>query len=244
MSDTPTPMQRVRTVISAIDELPIMPSNVADRALDRYFDRRDKRAKSSARWSEIEARRHLDGREGSSLFLSEEAGLNWAEWEEQQRIERAITPEPWWLGTAKKAKHYWTLGDALGVGEWWYDRARRGWGKRDVWNMNHYLARVLSEMLGTLADEAHGWPNKKYETFEEWQDALRENAAALSEWYKGERGENDNLGDRWYEAACESERKDEAKELYEQVRIEEAARLARARKSMHWVADHFESLWD
>jgi hypothetical protein len=242
MSETPSPLQRVRTAVHAIDELPFMPSNVAGRALSRYFYRRDTRATSSARWSEIEARRHLDGREGSSLFLSEKDGLGWAAWEEQQRIERELTPEPWWLETAKRAKHYWTLGDALGVGEGWYDRARRGWGKRDAWNMSHYLARVLSEMLGTLADEAHGWPDKKYETFEEWQNALRENATALGEWYEGERGGNDDLWDRWYEAA--SERKDEAKDIVEQMHVEEAERLSRAKEAMHWVADHFESLWD
>ena len=39
-----------------------------------------------------------------------------------------------------------------------YHRMRYGWAPRDVWNLDHYLDRVLADTLDHLADSSHGTP--------------------------------------------------------------------------------------
>ncbi len=39
-----------------------------------------------------------------------------------------------------------------------YQRAKYGWAKRDCWNLDHHLLKILPEMLHYLADNCQGCP--------------------------------------------------------------------------------------
>lgn len=42
--------------------------------------------------------------------------------------------------------------------KWHWQRAFRGWGDCDVWNMNDYLIRVIPAMLRHLKNKRHSYP--------------------------------------------------------------------------------------
>jgi hypothetical protein len=83
-------------------------------------------------------------------------------------------------------------------------RARRGYSDRDVWSLDHYLARVLAGGLRRLADTTHGHPAEYAEgkcpgdvpsgevvetfTFEDWRAELRHAADLFQEIVDGDYG--------------------------------------------------------
>lgn len=101
-----------------------------------------------------------------------------------------------------------------------YQRVVRGWDDRSLWSLDTHLARTLAEQLDALAEEAHGWPQgDEFPTFEDWQKALRENAARLHA----------------YQACLFDPTGDE----YDIADV-----MSEGQAALRWVADHLPSLWD
>ena len=224
---------------SRFDESVLSPRWVAGKARQRFFDRRRRCAETNPAWRAIEDRRHVDGRP-SSIFISEEAGLGWPEWEEQNRIEEELTPRPWWLPLAEWVDNA-RLTVPVNVIQERNQRATRGFTDSDVWNMSTRLCGRIAEMLDVLADESHGWPDNVYETFEEYVAALREHAGVLRAYAEGD---DSGWESEWLRLASDPATADEAKSFLLDHNAAEVARLEAAQQSMHWVADHLNELWD
>lgn len=66
-----------------------------------------------------------------------------------------------------------------------YQRARYGYGHRDLWSYDHYLAKQIAKATRELADIAHGYPTEFQEVYgderglQEWQKYLRDIADDL-----------------------------------------------------------------
>jgi hypothetical protein len=62
-------------------------------------------------------------------------------------------------------------------------RGRRGWSEMDAWSLDLYLARVMSESIGYLAENGHTYPGTdQWETPEKWQAHLRDLSQRLTRW--------------------------------------------------------------
>ncbi len=101
--------------------------------------------------------------------------------------------------------------------KYFYQRGRRGWADCDVWNLDTYLVRVVSESLVALGDTTHGYPARLDDLSTEdksqlWLDTLTDIASAFIEYIV-------------------------AAENYEPV-----AYITKAR--MHLLIDNLEDLWD
>lgn len=118
-----------------------------------------------------------------------------------------------------------------------FDKVTRGFTDSDVWGMDHVLAAQTGTMLLALADMAHGWPDGRFETFEDWTAALRHNGQLLIDYSKG-----DGLDDLLDYVHIDDEELHEAGRKAYHAREDELA--AGAKKAWQWVADHHESLWD
>ena len=62
-----------------------------------------------------------------------------------------------------------------------WQRAVRGFGDYDVWNLDCYLAILIEESLIHLADTAHGYPGIA-DNMESWQRALKNTAKYFHEY--------------------------------------------------------------
>lgn len=58
--------------------------------------------------------------------------------------------------------------------KWGYQRIVRGYCDYDIWEMDYFLGTLLSDMCFNFADNASGWPDSKFETYEDWVEYLRE----------------------------------------------------------------------
>ncbi len=75
---------------------------------------------------------------------------------------------------------------------WWdvlafYQRGRRGWAGRDAASMDHYLARIIGEMLESQAANLVSYPGDgcgfpEGETLEAWQAYLRRLAMPFQDY--------------------------------------------------------------
>jgi hypothetical protein len=58
---------------------------------------------------------------------------------------------------------------------------RRGWSDRDTWDLDGYLAQVISGSVTHLRDHGHGYPGEEQGADEqEWHDILTRIAGPLS----------------------------------------------------------------
>lgn len=104
-------------------------------------------------------------------------------------------------------------------------RLTRSWDDTATYNLDDHLASTLGAQLLHLADIAHGWPqSEEFPTFADYQDALRTHGTALLAY-----------ANRWSTL--------DAADHAEQRKREEELRVAAA-AALHWVAEHFGSLWD
>ena len=56
---------------------------------------------------------------------------------------------------------------------WFFLRGKNGWVPNDTWDLDSYLARVISESLKHLAETSNGWPcSNEFPTFESWKEYL------------------------------------------------------------------------
>jgi hypothetical protein len=238
------PWKRLHTVARHLDDLPIAPHQLGVRAIDHFIDKRKRQAATNPEWAEIEARRHRSGRPGI-MFLSDEDNLTWAHNAIQRRIEADITPSPWWLPYAHRLRN-WQLARLVGDATWTAQRARRGWSDRDAWNAGHHLARIAGDMCNRLADTAHGCPGTdQYPTVESWQAALRLHAAHLTTYGYDNDTETTRLLNAWGDLVDnpDSDPADVTAASHRH-RQRELAVWDDARISMHWIAEHLDTLWD
>ncbi len=100
---------------------------------------------------------------------------------------------------------------------------RRGWSDRDTWNLDSYLAVVISGSVAYLRNHGHGYPGEENGADEQqWHDILTRIAEPLSvDW--------DRIIDGETPAQC---RERQERELAEQ------------RQALRLMAQWFHSLWD
>jgi hypothetical protein len=64
-------------------------------------------------------------------------------------------------------------------------RGRRGWADTDVWDLDGYIARVLSQSIAHLAETDHGYPGyEPWDTPEKWKAHLLDLSERLTAWDK------------------------------------------------------------
>lgn len=243
MSPRPSPatrvLQHLASVLDYVDEkVPFAPHRFGKRIFRIHLDRAKRAAQADPTWSSIEARRHRDG-SGAVTMLSND--LTMTDWITQDRIEEELTPRSWWVEPARRLIH-WRMSQHINTLVTNRERAQRGWATRDVWDFDHYLTRVVGEALAELAEQAHGWPDGVYDTFEEWVAALRENSEKLLA-YAHQRGENEAVA-LWHVLAGDPARQEQAEAAFKAHLALEAANLKGAQQSMKWVAKHLGRLWD
>lgn len=241
----PRPFKRTALIISqglmaVLGVIVNVPSFIAGRLIDRFFDKRKARAAKNHRWAQIQALRVRDG--GSLTFLSDDLSL--ADWEEQSGIEEKLTPDPIWLPLARKV-YAARNGAVLAIFKAAKDRVFHGFDNSDVYNLNGALCDTLSKRLTALADSSHGWPGEHtaWPTPEDWDKALRFQAAQLLRFNTTEA--LDAAQTAWYRATssrnCPPELLEQTKRVMEEV---EQADLLAAKNALIWVAENLEYLWD
>jgi len=76
--------------------------------------------------------------------------------------------------------------------KWCYQRAIKGYCDKDIWGLDSSICDYLYGTLKQLSKNCHGWPDSKFETYEEWQEYLSETAELFyranlaNEYYKNE----------------------------------------------------------
>lgn len=222
------------------DNLPVSPSKLADKALERFIERRSEAAAADSRWSEIERRRHREG--GDHVILIGE-DLTMADWATQRNIEESTTPDPWWLSSVRSLREA-QLGSLVRSSRRAGQRLSRGWDETSTWDLGSSLTRQLADQLDHLAATSHGYPGtEEFPTFEAWSTALRTQAASLRR-HDGS-PEQEEASDRWFALVQDKRSTQDAidKARDDRDRVEEADKAAAA-GAMHWVADHLGHLWD
>lgn len=132
--------------------------------------------------------------------------------------------------------------------------AHRGWADSDTWGLDYALCRRLGAQLMHLAETVHGWPDQKYDTPEEWTEALRKNGQALTN-YAVKPGHNEVLKE-WHDLKFGKDpidnwlgkinsKNDAATEAaWLELRGMDNRYYDEAQAALYWVADHFGHLWD
>lgn len=114
--------------------------------------------------------------------------------------------------------------------KYFIQRGRRGYSDRDLWSYDHFLADIIGNGLKQLAKTTHGWPDSKFETFEEWQAELNKISDAFLDYID----ENSDINFD----GCKTD-KDRKKAMAEYVK-----KCKERKKILMKVIDHFECLWD
>jgi hypothetical protein len=101
-----------------------------------------------------------------------------------------------------------------------WQRLTRSWDERAVWALDDHVAKTLGAQLLLLAEIGHGWPGPErgWDTYEEWEAALRARGEALLAYHR-----------------CNA---------FEVEVAEWEAVYQQAQEALRWVADHFAMLWD
>ena len=219
---------------------PLSPRSVAERAIERFLARREEQAASDPSWAAIQQRRRRDGSD-TLIFRSED--LSWADWESQREIERRITPDPWWLPTARRVANAQPSRRLRRVRHA-AQRLRRGWDDTSTYDLAGSLTTRLADQLEHLAESTHGWPDsEEYPTFESWQAELRHQARQLRRW--SGTVEQEKALERWHALAIEGEGDpDVTQQAWEELQRIEAADAEAASAAMHWIAANLGKLWD
>lgn len=132
-----------------------------------WYTNAKKRAEANLTWAQIEQRRHIPGREGTKMFLSDDLTMD--DWDTQTEIFDTLNPTPWWQrlhwwnerhGTAAQLR---TLHDFL-------ERGKNGYSTRDTWDLCNYLDTTIADAVDQLRRNLHGHPSQL--TIGEWDDIL------------------------------------------------------------------------
>lgn len=115
-----------------------------------------------------------------------------------------------------------------------YHRGRYGWAPRDVWNLDHYLNRVLGSTLAHLADTTHGTPNGyplgAATDHEKWEADLRKWSAAFLDLHAWDDG-----GD--------VEEYEKGTDIRVQIKMEQD-KYRKVEKTLKQMAPWWGGLWD
>lgn len=104
-----------------------------------------------------------------------------------------------------------------------FRRGKRGWAASDTWEMNYYLARVLSEMLDYKAEHDMSYPSTH--TPESWAEDLRAAATWFHRYaYMDELEYEGDIDAHW---AREEEIRANVRDI-----------------ALPWLTKHFDTLWD
>lgn len=232
----------VAAVRETYDGLPLAPHNVASAALERAHAADQRVLWSDQEWAQIETRRHDDAGPGVIMFsddLTYDDMLTQAE-----RVKALCPPRPWepFAATVESRPVRRAARSSVRAARDATSRARRGWAPIDAWNLTDSLPRMLAAQLTYLAEHGHGWPvGTSYQTYEQWQAALLEQAGALQAWVDVE----DSPAAREYSATLETSTADDVRNAAQKAYQEETeARLAAAQDALRWVAQHLAHLWD
>lgn len=57
--------------------------------------------------------------------------------------------------------------------KWFIQRGKHGYAECDLWNFDHYLAKLFKNSLNDFADMTTGWP-EPYESYEDWIKTLKD----------------------------------------------------------------------
>lgn len=83
------------------------------------------------------------------------------------------------------------------------ERARRGFSRYDVWNLDGYLAQVIADSLRELRLHGHGYPGA-FNSYEEWAAVLSQIETPLRVWAETRHDMDLDEEDRWMERCHES----------------------------------------
>ena len=121
-----------------------------------------------------------------------------------------------------------------------YQRAKYGWAKRDCWNLDNHLLKILPEMLHYLADNCQGRPDDM--EYDVWKTYLN-NIAYLLENAREEA--RDQKNEYYYTPSDTNEELDEESikyfkrdvELFDEqkIMVEEAFKM---------LSERFFDMWD
>ena len=65
--------------------------------------------------------------------------------------------------------------------KWCKQRIKRGYCDMDLWNMDDFLIELLPDMLERLAETASGYPDKRFESIDEWRQFLTNTTSLFRE---------------------------------------------------------------
>lgn len=183
--------------------------------LDWQHQRNRENAMKDREYAEIASRR------------AGKSDITWQDLRKQHQLLGQYSANPWWEGPLQVLARR-PVTQLARAGQFAWQRVSRGWDDSAAWSLDVSLARTLGQQLNHLAQTTHGWPSDEYPRFEEWQIALRHNAALLLAYAEGKfalpRGDSD-------------------RELAVSV-AESEKQYAEAQQALKWVADNLGYLWD
>lgn len=150
------------------------------------------------------------------------------------QIEADRAARPWYTRTWHRATRRWKrLEQVPSKIVNTYERARYGFGHRDLWSFDHYIAGVISKATKDLADTSHGYPaTEEFPTFESWRDFLREISHDLDRYALDSL---DDLGITTW---------DEIDDRFDEISESDYQRYHRGVDAMKRFSENFGSMWD
>lgn len=88
-------------------------------------------------------------------------------------------------------------------------RATRGWCRRDVWDMDEYLLKIIPEMLELLATEGISYPDDRFDE-ESWPEYLKKTAQMFRNASLAQRMQRNEYTERFRSESRRVRHKDEA----------------------------------
>lgn len=217
----------------------LTPHGLARKVVAADSARRSRIAARDPKYAAIEERRNRTASETTKLLLSDEHDLGWAEWEYQSQCRGKVKSLPGvalarWVERRPVRRVLLRSGRAV-------QRLRRGWDDTALWGLDRHLCATLSAQLNALADTTDGWPDTRYESFDGWVAALRENAARL-EAYTHRR--NSPAHEIHMNLIIQGKDRETTRAAGDAATRHEADVTAAAQEALRWVADHLVHLWD
>ena len=147
----------------------------------------------------------------------------------------------------------------INIRDFWY-RGKNGFAPRDTWEFCDWWPRVTAAAIRYLAENANGWPDGEFKTYEEWKDWLHSVADVLESTLEDNwAGQNEYEKD-WHRIVIEDfgkhpnltttstyteEDKERIRKLYwgREVELEEQ-RQKLQKETLHSVVEKLPMLWD
>lgn len=109
-------------------------------------------------------------------------------------LQKERYSSPWY----EKVFHRWSwkIRNRWSVTVNLYERARYGYGHRDLWSFDTYIAGVIGRASLELSKKVHGWPlGDEFPTYESWVEFLEELGRDLTD-YESEGFETEDPDER------------------------------------------------